>query len=203
MKVLITGFEPFDNEKINPAYEAVKLLKQSYGSIKLIKKELPTVFHKSIKTLRGYIEKEKPDAVLCIGQAGGVFAICIERVAINVDDARIKDNEGNKPVDKKIYEDGENAYFSTLPIKAIQKNMNNKKIPAIISNSAGTFVCNHIMYGLLYMVKKEFTNVKNAGFIHVPYIPEQVIDKKNMPSMDLRLIVEALEIAIKTLLNKK
>lgn len=195
MKVLITGFEPFGGEKINPSYEAVKLLDNEINGAIVIKRELPTVFNKSIEKLNKLIKEESPDIVICIGQAGGRFNISVERVAINIDDARIPDNDGNEPIDSKIFNDGENAYFSNLPIKAIVQKINNNNIPAEISNTAGTYVCNHIMYGLLYLINKNHRNIK-GGFIHAPYIPEQVIEKRNIPYMTIHEIKKALTLAI-------
>lgn len=196
MKVLITGFDPFGGEKVNPALEAVKKVRDNISGAEIVKVEIPTVFRKSIQKLEEAIEAKKPDIVICVGQAGGRFDITPERVAINVDDARIKDNEGNQPVDVPVFEDGENAYFSTLPIKAMVKAITANEIPASVSNSAGTFVCNHIMYGLLYLLDRKYKNVK-GGFIHVPFIPPQVIDKKNTPSLSLDDITKGLECAIK------
>lgn len=196
MKVLVTGFDPFGGEKINPAFEAVKKLKNEIAGAEIVKLEIPTVFKKSIEKLAEAIEREKPDITLCIGQAGGRFDITVERVAINMDDARIADNEGNEPIDESIYEDGSNAYFTKLPIKAMVKEIRENNIPASVSNTAGTFVCNHIMYGLLYQIDKKYQNMK-GGFIHVPFIPQQVVDKKNAPCMSLEDITKALEMAIK------
>ncbi|HEY4544098.1 MAG TPA: pyroglutamyl-peptidase I, partial [Tissierellaceae bacterium] len=173
MKVLITGFDPFGGEKINPALEAVKKIDDNIAGAEIVKLEVPTVFNKSIDILDKAIEKENPDIVICVGQAGGRFDISIERVAINVDDARIEDNEGNQPIDKAIKEDGENAYFASIPVKAMVEEIKGINLPASVSNSAGTFVCNHIMYGLLYLIDKKYNNVR-GGFIHVPFIPEQV-----------------------------
>ncbi len=196
MKVLITGFDPFGGEKINPAWEAVKGIKNIIEGAKIIKLEIPTVFNKSIEKVKEAMELEKPDIVLCIGQAGGRYDITIERVAINVDDARIEDNEKNQPIDIPVFEDGENAYFSNLPIKAMVEEIKGQGIPASISNSAGTFVCNHIMYGVLYHINKTYKNMR-GGFIHVPFINEQVLDKKNQPYMPVEHITKALEAAIK------
>ncbi|MCG0276518.1 MAG: pyroglutamyl-peptidase I [Thermosediminibacteraceae bacterium] len=195
MKVLVTGFEPFGGEKINPALEAVKLLPKEIKGAQVVVKELPTIFRKSLDVLFDAIEKEKPDVVICVGQAGGRYAISVERVAINVDDARIPDNEGNQPIDQPIFPDGENAYFSTLPIKRIVEAIKKEGIPAEVSNTAGTYVCNHVMYGLLYYASKKRPDMK-AGFIHVPYLFEQVLDKKNTPAMGLNEIVKALTVAI-------
>ena len=154
---------------------------------------------KSIDILENALEKEKPDVVISIGQAGGRDKITVERVAINISDARIPDNKGNKPIDEIIFEDGENAYFSNLPIKKIVEEMKKENIPAAISNTAGTYVCNHIMYGLLYNIDKKYPKMK-GGFIHIPYIPEQVIEK-NAPSMSLENIVKGINIAIETILS--
>ena len=195
MKVLLTAFDPFGGEKVNPALEAIKLVKNNILGAEIVKLMLPTVFNKSIEILDEAIKKESPDIIICVGQAGGRFEVTPERVAINIDDARILDNEGNQPVDKKIFEGGEAAYFSTLPIKAIVAAINAINLPASISNSAGTFVCNHIMYGLLYLLGKKYSNII-GGFIHVPYIPMQVVDKRNMPYMNLEDITRAIEAAI-------
>lgn len=198
-KVLITGFMPFAGETINPAYEAVQQLPQIIDQeIEIIKLEVPTVFHKSIEVVIAEIEAQKPDVVIAIGQAGGRFGITPERVAINIDDASIPDNENNQPLNQPIFTDGENAYFSTLPVKKIVQTLINAEIPATLSNSAGTFVCNHLMYGILYHIKNN-ENCKNikAGFIHVPYMPAQVVNKPATASMNIHDITRALEIAIR------
>ena len=193
-KLLLTAFTPFDGERINPALEAVKLVKDKIGNLEIVKLEVPTVFGKSIETVREAIEREKPDFVLSIGQAGGRAEITPERIAINLDDARIPDNEGNQPIDEPIFPDGENAYFSTLPVKAMVEAIRKEGLPSSLSNSAGTYVCNHLMYGVLYYLDKRPS--MKAGFIHVPYIPEQVKDKKEMPALPLSDIVRGLEAAI-------
>lgn len=196
MKILITAFDPFGGEKINPALEAVKLMKEEIQGAKLIKLEIPTVFRKSIDMVKESIETESPDVVLNIGQAGGRFDITPERVAINVDDARIPDNEGNQPIDVPIFEDGEPAYFATIPVKSMVQAIRDVNIPASLSNTAGTFVCNHIMYGTLYSIAKSGQDIR-AGFIHVPFIPEQVAGKAMLaPSMSLADIVRGLEAAV-------
>lgn len=195
MKVLVTGFEPFGGEKVNPSIESVKKLSNRIAGADIVKAEIPTVFYKSIKKLEELLEREKPDIVICVGQAGGRNRISIERVAINISDGNIPDNEGYQPIDEVIFEDGDTAYFSNLPIKAMVKKMNDRNIPTEVSNTAGTYVCNHIMYGLLYNINKKYPKMK-GGFIHIPFLPEQVINKNNMPSMPLDLIVEGLTIAI-------
>lgn len=198
MKVLITGFDPFGGEKINPAWEAVRELPDNIDGIEVVKLQIPTVFKKSAKKLFENIDSVKPDVVICVGQAGGRYEFSVERVAINVDDGRIPDNDGYQPVDSPVFEDGENAYFSTLPIKAIVEEVKKDGIPAAVSNTAGTYVCNHIMYSLLYYLNKNNLNIK-GGFIHVPFIPEQVVEKKNTPYMELTRITKALEISIKAI----
>lgn len=198
MKVLITGFDPFGGEKINPAWEAVRALPDNIDGIEVVKLQIPTVFKKSAKKLFENIDSVKPDVVICVGQAGGRYEFSVERVAINVDDGRIPDNDGYQPVDSPVFEDGENAYFSTLPIKAIVEEVKKAGIPAAVSNTAGTYVCNHIMYSLLYYLNKNNLNMK-GGFVHVPFIPEQVVEKKNTPYMELTRITKALEISIKAI----
>ena len=202
MKVLVTGFEPFGGEKLNPSLESVKLLEDTISGAKIIKASIPVVFKKSLDRLEELILNERPDVVICVGQAGGRFEITVERIAINLDDARISDNDGNRPVDEKIHGDGKNAYFSNLPIKAMVEEMKSHMVPASISNTAGTYVCNHIMYGLLYLVEKKYPNIR-GGFIHVPFIPEQIIGKTNTPFMDIKLIAKGLKCAIKAAVENK
>ncbi len=200
MKVLITGFDPFGGENINPALEAVKQLPDTIEGAEVIKLEIPTVFRKSLEKIEENIIKHNPDVVISIGQAGGRVGITPERVSVNIDDARIPDNEGNQPIDAPIFEDGDNAYFSTLPIKAMVKEMNDNGIPGSVSNTAGTFVCNHVMYGVLYMAVKKYPNIK-SGFIHVPYIPSQAAAKVNQPSMSINDIIKGLSLCIKAIVN--
>ena len=195
MKALLTAFDPFGGDTVNPANEAVKLVSNNVNGVEVVKVEVPTVFHKSIDVVAKAIEEEKPDAVFCIGQAGGRAELTPERVAINIDDARIADNEGNQPIDVKVFEDGEPAYFATLPIKAMVAAIRNAGIPSSVSNTAGTFVCNHLMYGVLYTLAKKYPGVR-GGFMHVPFIPEQVIARPNTPSMALSDIVRGIEAAI-------
>lgn len=199
MKLLLTAFDPFGGDKVNPALEAVKLVADRIGGIDVVKQEVPTVFHKSINTVVAAMEREKPDVVLCIGQAGGRFEVTPERVAINVDDGRIRDNEGNQPVDVPVYADGASAYFTTLPIKAMVQAIRDKGLPASVSNTAGTYVCNHLMYGVLYHIEKSFPGMR-GGFIHVPFIPEQVVSRPvPAPYMALVDITRAIEAAIEAI----
>lgn len=201
-KILITGFDPFENEAINPAFEAVKGLGDEILGVTIIKEEIPTVSYKAIERVIELIDKHKPDAVINVGQAGGRFGITPEKVAINLNDFRIKDNEGNQPLDTKIVESGENAYFTTLPVKAMVANMKKASIPASLSYSAGTFVCNQVMYGVLNYIAVNKLNIK-SGFIHIPFMTEQVIDKQNKPSLSLAQLTYGLEVAIKTIIETK
>ena len=194
MKIIVTGFDPFGGETINPSIECVKALPEIEG-VELIRLELPTVFKESAKRLNEVINDVKPDAVLSVGQAGGRAGITMERIAINVDDARIPDNISQQPIDEAIQLDGEAAYFTTLPIKRIVKAIREAGISAEVSNSAGTFVCNHIMYQSLFAATKADKPFK-AGFMHIPFIPEQTTDK---PSLPLEESTKALQIAIETI----
>lgn len=200
MKILVTGFDPFGDDVINPAIEAVKRLPDTIDGAEIIKLEIPTVFYKSADVVKKAIEKEQPDYVLNIGQAGGRYELTPERVAINLDDARIADNEGQQPIDKEIKEDGDAAYFSQLPIKAMVDYMKKENIPASVSNTAGTFVCNHIMYQTLYLAMTEFPNIK-AGFMHIPFLPEQVIERPNTPAMALEDIVKGITASLKAIID--
>ena len=199
MKILVTGFDPFGGEPTNPAIESVKRIDDEIEGAEIIKLEIPTVFHKAADVVEEKIKEVKPDVVLSIGQAGGRYGITVERVAINEDDARIEDNEGNQPIDVKIREDGAPAYFASLPIKAMVEEIKKENLPASVSNTAGTFVCNHIMYQDLYLAEK-YGNIK-AGFIHVPFLTEQVVDKKDTASMSLDDIVKGLNAAIRAIVK--
>ena len=199
MKILVTGFDPFGGEETNPAIESVKRIDENIEGAEIIKLEIPTVFHKAADVVEEKIKEVKPDVILSVGQAGGRYGITVERVAINEDDARIEDNEGNQPIDVKIREDGAPAYFATLPIKAMVEEIKKENIPASVSNTAGTFVCNHIMYQDLYLAEK-YGDIK-AGFIHVPFLTEQVVDKPNTASMSLEDIVKGLNAAIRAIVK--
>jgi len=200
MKILVTGFDPFGDDTINPAIEAVKLLPDEIDDVEIVKLEIPTVFYKSADVVSEAIEKEDPDYVLNIGQAGGRAELTPERVAINMDDARIEDNEGQQPIDKVIREDGKEAYFSKLPIKAMVNYMKEENVPASVSNTAGTFVCNHIMYQTLYLTMEEYPEVR-AGFMHIPFLPEQVLDRPDTPSMALDDIVRGITAALQAIID--
>ncbi|KAF1297608.1 pyroglutamyl-peptidase I [Enterococcus sp. JM4C] len=200
MKILVTGFDPFGGETTNPALEAVKGLPTTINGAEIIKLEIPTVFNKSAEVTKKAILAHNPDVVLSIGQAGGRFTVTPERVAINLDDARIADNEGNQPIDQPIQIDGAAAYFTQLPVKAMVQAIKEAGLPAALSNSAGTFVCNHIMYQVQYMIANEFPEMK-GGFIHVPFIASQVVDKPSSPFMSLTDIIASLEKAIEAIVT--
>lgn len=195
MKILLTAFDPFGGDSINPALEAVKKVPDTVRGAQIVKLEVPTVFDKSIGTVYSAMKEHRPDAVLCVGQAGGRFELMPERVAININDARIQDNEGNQPVDEPVFADGAPAYFSTLPVKAMVRQIREGGLPAALSNSAGTFVCNHLMYGVLYHIEKEFPSMR-GGFMHVPFIPSQAVGRANTPSMSLDDIAKGVGLAL-------
>lgn len=200
MRILITGFDPFGGERVNPALEAVKLLPDEIGAHKIDKLEIPTVFHKSKDVILYQMKRYEYDIVLAIGQAGGRYELTPERVGINVDDARIADNEGNQPIDEVIQVDGNAAYFSNLPVKRITEAIKAQGIPSRLSNTAGTFVCNHILYQLGYLQATAFPKIK-FGFIHVPFVPEQVTDKPEKTSMSLETIRIGLYAALEAIVE--
>ena len=196
MKILVTGFDPFGGESVNPAYEAVKLLPDVIGGAEIFKLEIPTVFSLSGPAVEEGLRKYQPDVVICVGQAGGRASISVEKVAINFVDARIPDNNGEQPLDEPLQADGPAAYFATLPVKAMVQHVKEAGLPCYLSFTAGTYVCNSIMYNVLYMCEKRYPGIR-AGFIHVPYACGQVIDKANTtPSMPLETIAKSLEYAI-------
>ena len=200
MKILLTGFEPFGGESINPAKEAVKLVKDEIKGAQIVKCYVPVVFGKAIETVHEAMKKENPDAVLLIGQAGGRYEITPERVAINCDDGRIPDNEGNQPVDQPVKADGPAAYFSTLPIKKMVEYMKAANVPAAVSNTAGTYVCNHLMYGVLYYLDKEFPDTI-GGFMHVPFLHEQVMNKKETASLSKDDVVKGIKASLEAIID--
>lgn len=198
MKIMVTGFGRFLDNEINPTKEVLKILPKSiYGNtIKCV--ELPVIFDECFDYLRPIIEEFKPDAIIMLGLAGGRKAITPERLAINIKDATQPDNIGYKPIDENIIVGGKTAYFSTLPIRKIEEKLTQKHIPVAISNSAGLYVCNNIMYHVLHYIDQNELNTK-AGFVHVPFMDE---DKPNNDvfSLPLNVIVEAVIDIIKTLL---
>lgn len=204
MKILVTGFDPFGGESINPSWEAVKLLPDTIDGHQVVKQLLPCVFVKAGVVLDEAIAKNKPDMVLCVGQAGGRPGLSMEKVGINLMDGRIADNEGYQPVDVPIEKDGATAYFTSLPIKAMVADMRAAGIPATVSYSAGTYVCNYALYSVLHLIHTKYPAVK-GGFMHIPFAPEQSANnpRQNPPSMPIPTIAKGLEIAIGSALRNK
>ncbi|MDB5361017.1 MAG: pcp [Rhodospirillales bacterium] len=199
MRILVTGFDPFGGEPVNPAQEAILRLPAVLGPHMIERRPLPTLFHRSLEALGDAVRTLRPDVLLCIGQAGGRTELTIERVAINVDDARIADNAGTTPIDRPIVPGGPAAYFTNLPLKAMVRALIDAGIPAKVSNTAGTFVCNHVFYGAMHLVATEFPALR-AGFIHIPFLPEQVARNPGQPSMAVETVVagllKAIEVAV-------
>lgn len=198
MTILVTAFKPFQQEHINATMQALALLPDRIGGADICMHILPVVFRRAAEELCALVDEIRPDAVVCLGQASGRADITPERVAINVMDARIADNAGNQPEDAPICPDGPAAYFSTLPIKAMVQAMKEAGVPASLSNTAGTFVCNDLMYSLLDHLART-GNLIPAGFIHVPATPEQAALRPT-PSMAPETVAKGLEAALKTLI---
>lgn len=195
MKLLLTGFDPFGGERINPAWEAVRRVQAPPG-VMLLRLQVPTVFGTSVDMVTAAIREQRPDAVLCVGQAAGRAALTPERVAINCMDASLPDNAGRQPMDEPVVPGGPAAYFATLPIKAMAEAIRAAGLPAEISNSAGTFVCNQLLYGVLHFLTQHAPAV-GGGFLHVPALPEQAErSPRPLPSLPLEDIVLGLEAAI-------
>ena len=213
MRFLLTGFQPFGGESINPAYEAVKMLpdeiclaerenaaESEVCTAEIIKREIPVVFGEGADKVLEAIREVKPDVIICVGQAGGRKGVTPEKVAINLQDARIPDNNGNSPQDQPIRNDGPAAWFTDLPVKAIVQAMRDEGIEASVSYSAGTYVCNDVMYRLLDALHTEMEGSGMiGGFIHVPYCTEQVKDKPGIPSLPLESIAKGLLLAVQTI----
>ena len=195
MRILVTGFDPFGGEPVNPALEAILRLPARLGPHMIERRPLPTQFHRSLDVLGDAVRTVRPDILLCVGQAGGRTELSIERVAINIDDARIADNAGASPIDQPIVPGGPAAYFTNLPLKAMTRALGEAGIPAKVSNTAGTFVCNHVFYGAMHLVATEFPAMR-AGFIHIPFLPEQVARNPGQPSMAVETVVAGLLKAI-------
>ncbi len=197
MKVLVTGFEPFDREKINPSYEIVKALPSKIEKAEIIKKEVPVVYGKSIESVIEEMERTSPNIVIMLGQAGGRASITVERVAINVNDSKTFDNSKKILKGDPVVKDGPVGYFSTLPIYDIVKGLLRIKIPATISNTAGTFVCNSLFYGVMHEITKKKLNIM-VGFVHVPYLPAQTLKRPHLPSMSFEDMVKGVKKVIIT-----
>ena len=196
--VLLTGFDPFGRDDLNPSWLAARELDgRRVAGHRIVAAQLPTVFDRSLQVLADLLEQHQPVLAICTGQAGGRAAMSLERVAINVNDARIPDNGLAQPVDTPVIAGGPAAYFSSLPIKAMLAALEREGIPCEVSQTAGTFVCNHVFYGLLHALatRTELAGVR-GGLIHVPWVPEQ-----GQPSMPLEDIVRGLEVAIRCALT--
>ena len=191
-KILVTGFGAFDKSALNPSGEIVKALKGD----DLVTAILPVVFGLASAQLRELIDLHKPSAVLCLGQAEGRSEMTPERIAINLDNARIADNAGNQPLEQRVIANGPDGHFSTLPIEKMVASMKAAGIPASISLSAGTFVCNHIFYVLQDYLKD--SSIK-SGFMHVPLMDEQRKEYPNLPTMPIRQMGAGVEIALNVL----
>jgi pyroglutamyl-peptidase len=190
--VLVTGFDPFGGSKTNPSWHAVHALNgRTIAGRRVVGAEIPTVFHTSLDRLAELLVEHQPELVVITGQAAGRSALSLERIAINVNDARIPDNAGAKPIDTPVVRDGPAGYFTKLPIKAMLKALLDNAVNAEVSQTAGTFVCNHVFYGLMHLLSQPQWQGVRGGMIHVPWLPEQ-----GQPSMRLEEIVRGLEIAI-------
>lgn len=192
--ILLTGFEPFGGEVINPSWEVARALHgELIAGARVQSVQLPCVFGQALDALRVAIREARPSLVLALGQAGGRCDLSIERVAINVDDARIADNAGAQPVDLPVDSSGPAAYFSTLPIKAMVAGLRAAGLPASVSQTAGTFVCNHVFYGLQHQLAGSGVR---SGFMHIPYLPEQAARLPGQPSLPLATLVQGTRLAL-------
>jgi pyroglutamyl-peptidase len=197
--VLLTGFAPFGGESVNPSWQAVRALHgRRINGHRIVARQLPVEFDASLKELRSAIRETKPTLVLCVGQAGGRASISLERVAINVDDARIPDNAGAQPVDCEIVKDGPAAYFTGLPIKVMLMALRDAGIPAEVSQTAGTYVCNHVFYGLMHALRNRRIR---GGFVHIPYSPEQAQRHPGAPALPVETVAHGLRIALQVALE--
>lgn len=201
-KVLLTAFEPFGGETINSSLQAARHIKQmSFRGGSVHVEELPVNRHRAIERALEALRANSPDVVIMLGEAGGRFRINPERIAINIDDFRIPDNAGNKPLDEPIVESGPAAYFSTLPIRAITERLIEARIPSVISNTAGTYLCNRLFYCVMHAIATEDLATK-AGFIHLPYLHEQTIPRLiDQPGLSLESMVEGVRLSIEVILE--
>ncbi|WP_024820389.1 pyroglutamyl-peptidase I [Arthrobacter sp. 31Y] len=201
--ILLTGFEPFGEDTVNPSWLAAsragELLAAEGIAVEAV--VLPCVFGESAKVLTDAIARLNPDIVVCTGLAGGRGRISLERVAINCDDARIPDNKGQRPIDEEVIPGGPAAYFSSLPIKAALRNLQIAGIKGEVSQSAGTYVCNHIFYALMHALASK-PGIR-GGFVHVPYLPEQLPEGSGTPSMPLETMAEGIAAIVRTALHTR
>ena len=196
-KILISGFDPFGGEPINPACELLRLMSGKHlEGYRIVTQEIPTARFRAIEILCSAITREDPAMIIALGQSGGCHEIAVERVAINVDDYRIPDNDGNQPLAQRIEEDGPDAYFSTLPVRAMAKAMNDAGIPAEVSFTAGTYVCNDMLYRLMHAIATDHPGVR-GGFMHVPYATQQATRLPSAtPSMSLETMTAGIALAV-------
>lgn len=196
--ILLTGFAPFGGEAVNPSWQAVRALDgEAIEGHRVVAVELPTEFEGSLRVLRKAVRATHPQIAIAVGLAGGREGISLERVAINVIDARIPDNAGAQPIDRPVVLRGPAAYFSTLPLKAALAALQKAGIDAHVSQTAGTYVCNHVFYALMHATRRSATR---AGFVHVPYLPEQA-QRHHTPGMPLDQIIEGLRVIVRTALR--
>ncbi|MCQ4041955.1 pyroglutamyl-peptidase I [Streptantibioticus rubrisoli] len=194
-RVLLTGFEPFGGERVNPSWQAVwRLAAAPPDGCDATAVQLPCVFGAALDTLRAAVERTDPEVVVCVGQAGGRADLTVERMAVNVNDAVIPDNAGRQPIDAPVVGGGPVGYFATLPVKACVAAARTAGVPASVSQTAGTYVCNHVFYGLMHLIATQRPAVR-GGFVHIPYAPEQVLDRA-LPSMPVTLAVEGLRAVV-------
>jgi pyroglutamyl-peptidase len=195
-RILLAGFDPFGGEPINPSWEAVRAMHgKRLGGHRVVALQLPTEFAGSLRMLKAAVKETRPTILLGVGQAGGRAQLSIERVAINLIDARIPDNAGAQPVDDPVIAGAPAAYFSTLPIKAMLAALQSRDLPAEISNSAGTYVCNHVAYAMLHLAAKR--RGMRAGFLHIPFLPEQAARRHGTASMAQADVQRGLEIILR------
>lgn len=194
MRALVTGFEPFGGEAINASLEALRQLPQRIGALEIRTAELPTSYARALVALEAAIGAHGPQIVLCVGQAGDRAALCVERIAVNLRDARIPDNDGAQPVDMPVVAGGPAAYLATLPVRAAVAGLHAAELPAEISMSAGTFVCNHVFYGLMHLAALRGQPYR-GGLLHVPRLPQQ---RGNARPMALDDIVRGVAVLLET-----
>ncbi|RFB75019.1 pyroglutamyl-peptidase I [Methylovirgula sp. 4M-Z18] len=201
--ILVTGFEPFGGETINPSWEAARQLDGwVYQGAKVVARQMPCVFGAAYDALAAALREVAPQIVICVGQASNRSDFSVERIAINIDDARIPDNAGRQPVDVPVVADGPAAYFSSLPIKAIVQAVRAAGIPASMSQTAGTYVCNHLFYAACHLRATRYDGLRKAGFIHVPLSPEQAAHHAGHASMSIDTVARALRVTVETCLKR-
>ena len=198
MKILVTGFDPFGGEAVNPAWEAVSRLPAETGGAEIVKLQVPTMFGRAPEAVLLEVERLRPDAVVSVGQAAGRTAITPERIAINCEEASIPDNAGFQPAGGPVVEGGPDGYFSLLPVKEMAAAIQAAGLPGKVSNTAGTYVCNHLMYHILHACHTRYPGMR-SGFIHVPCIPEQQAGHPEWFALPLEEIVRGLTAALEVL----